>query len=142
MPEKVRKNDMRIAVTYENGEVFQHFGHTEQFKLYDVEGTEIKSAFVMSTGGSGHGALAGFLQQVKADAIICGGMGGGAQKALKDAGIAIYAGVTGSTDDAVAALLSGTLEYTSDANCSHHHDHDHGDHDCNHHEDDCSCHCH
>ena len=27
---------MRIAVTYENGQIFQHFGHTEAFKIYDV----------------------------------------------------------------------------------------------------------
>ncbi len=28
---------MRVAVTYENGQIFQHFGHTETFKIYDVE---------------------------------------------------------------------------------------------------------
>ncbi len=52
---------MRIAVTYENGEIFQHFGHTEQFKVYDVENGKIMSAEVVDTNGSGHGALAGVL---------------------------------------------------------------------------------
>jgi len=124
---------MRIAATYENGQIFQHFGHTAQFKLYDVEGGEVKSAFVMSTGGSGHGALAGFLQSVRADAVICGGIGGGAQEALKDAGIALYAGVQGNADEAVAALLAGTLQYSEQANCDHHHEgeeHHCGDHGC------------
>ena len=130
---------MRIAVTYENGQVFQHFGHTEQFKLYDVKDGEVKSAFVMSTNGSGHGALAGFLTGVKADAVICGGIGGGAQQALKDAGIALYAGVQGDADAAVAALMAGTLVYSESANCSHHHEgeeHNCGSHSCGSH----SCH--
>ena len=124
---------MRIAVTYENGLIFQHFGHTAQFKLYDVENGEVKSAFVMSTNGSGHGALAGFLKSVRADAVICGGIGGGAQQALKDAGIALYAGVQGDPDAAVAALAEGTLVYSATANCDHHHEgeeHHCGEHGC------------
>lgn len=86
---------MRIAVTYENGEVFQHFGHSEQFKLYDVEDGKIVNQQVVDTNGSGHGALAGFLQAAKTDALICGGIGLGAQMALSDAGIKLYAGVQG-----------------------------------------------
>ena len=70
---------MRIAVTYENGEIFQHFGHTEQFKIYDVEDGKIISSEVVDAGGSGHGALAGVLSALKVDALICGGIGGGAQ---------------------------------------------------------------
>lgn len=128
---------MRIAVTYDKGEIFQHFGHTAQFKLYDVEGGEVKSAFVMSTGGSGHGALAGFLQSVKVDSVICGGIGGGAQEALKKAGIAIHAGVQGSADEAVAALLAGMLQYSEQANCNHHHE---GGHKCGGHSCGGSCH--
>ena len=50
---------MKIAVTYENGEIFQHFGRTEQFKLYDVEDNKVVSSEVVGTNGSGHGALAG-----------------------------------------------------------------------------------
>ena len=118
---------MRIAVTYENGEVFQHFGHSEQFKLYDVENGRIVSEQVVDTNGSGHGALAGFLQAAKVDALICGGIGMGAQMALADAGIKLYAGVQGSADAAARALADGTLDYDPDARCDHHGHHHDGD---------------
>lgn len=118
---------MRIAVTYENGEIFQHFGHTEQFKLYDVEDGRIVNEQIVATNGSGHGALAGFLQAAKADALICGGIGMGAQMALADAGIKLYGGVQGSADEAAKALAEGNLEYDPDAHCDHHGHHHDGD---------------
>ena len=121
------KDTMRIAVTYENGEIFQHFGHTEQFKLFDVEGGKIVNEQVVYTNGSGHGALAGFLQAVKADVLICGGIGMGAQMALADAGIKLYAGVQGSADDAAKALAEGNLVYDPDEHCDHHGHHHDGD---------------
>lgn len=121
---------MIIAATYEFGLVFQHFGHTEQFKVYDIENGAITDSRICPTNGQGHEALAGFLKNLGVDALICGGIGGGAKAALDAAGIAIYAGVTGSTDAAVKALLAGTLVYSSEANCSHH-DHEHAEeHDC------------
>ena len=120
---------MRIAVTYENGEVFQHFGHTEQFKLYDAENGHIRGEQLVSASGSGHGALAGFLQAAKVDALICGGIGMGAQMALSEAGIALYAGVQGSADAAAKALAEGKLEYDANARCDHH---EHHDGDCGH----------
>lgn len=120
---------MKIAITYENGEIFQHFGHTEQFKLYDVIDGNIINEQIVDTNGSGHGALAGFLQAEKVDALICGGIGMGAQKALGDVGIKLYAGVLGSADRAVKALVNGTLEYNPDVHCDHH---EHHDDDCNH----------
>ena len=118
---------MRIAVAYENGEIFQHFGHSEQFKLYDVEDGKIVNEQVVDTNGSGHGALAGFLQAAKADALICGGIGIGAQMALKDAGIRLYGGVQGSADEAAKALAEGKLSYDPDARCDHHGHHHDGD---------------
>ena len=124
---------MRIAIPYEQGEIFQHFGHTEQFKLYDVENGTIIREQIVNTNGSGHGALAGFLQAAQADALICGGIGGGAQMALAETGIRLYAGVTGSADAAAKALAAGGLEYDPDARCDHH-DHHHGEgHDCHSH---------
>lgn len=122
---------MIIAVTYENGQVFQHFGHCEQFKLYQVEGGKILSSQVVSAVGSGHGALAGFLQAHQVDALICGGIGGGARTALAQAGIRLYPGVSGQADAQVEALLAGSLDFDPDAQCSHH-EHDHG-HDCGNH---------
>ena len=122
---------MKIAVTYESGNVFQHFGHTEAFKVYTVEDGSIVAQQVVPTMGSGHGALAGFLQFLQADVLICGGIGGGARAALAEVGIALYGGVQGRADDAVAAFLAGTLEYNPDVRCSHHdHTHGHEGHTC------------
>lgn len=120
-------NTMKLAVTYENGQVFQHFGHCEQFKVYSVEGGAVRSSQVVSAAGSGHGALAGFLQGLGVDTLICGGIGGGARTALAQAGIQLYPGVTGDADQAVAGLLAGRLEYDPDTMCSHHHE---GEHSC------------
>ena len=78
---------MNIAVTYENGKVFQHFGHTEQFKIYSVTDGKVVGSQVVDTNGSGHGALAGFLHEHSVDILICGGIGMGAQMALAEAGI-------------------------------------------------------
>lgn len=116
---------MKLAVTYENGQVFQHFGHTEQFKLYEVENGAVISSRVVSTNGSGHGALAGFLAEHGVECLLCGGIGGGAQAALAEAGIKLYAGCTGDADARVGELLSGTLAYAETATCDHHHGEDH-----------------
>lgn len=111
---------MKIAVTYLDGNVFGHFGHSEAFKIYDIESGEVKSAEVVAAPANGHGALAGFLASLGADALICGGIGMGARVALAEAGITVYGGVEGSADKAVAAFLSGALAYDPDAACSHH----------------------
>ncbi len=118
-------NIMRIAVTYENGKIFQHFGHTEQFKLYDIEDGKIINTQVIDTNGSGHGALAGILSAVKADVLICGGIGGGAKTALAENGIKLFGGVSGSADDAVNAFIENRLSFNPDVHCAHH-DHEHG----------------
>ena len=118
---------MKIAVTYENGQIFQHFGHTKAFKLYTVEDNKVVSSDVVDTNGSGHGALAGMLRILGVNTLICGGIGGGAKTALKDAGIALYGGVTGDADTAVEEFLAGTLIYNPDIRCSHHDDAHHGE---------------
>lgn len=124
---------MRIAVTYDNGQIFQHFGHTEQFKVYDVEDGKIVSTEVVSTNGSGHGALAGVLNGLHADVLICGGIGGGAQMALAAAGIELYGGVSGDADAAVEQFIAGTLAFNPNVQCNHH-DHHHGEeHACGNH---------
>lgn len=135
---------MKIAVTYENGNVFQHFGHSEEFKVYDVEDGKILGSRVIGSNGSGHGALAGLLDGEGIDVLICGGIGGGAQRALEEYGIELCAGASGNTDEAVEAYLRGELINTG-ANCDHHHGADHscGDGGCHDHDDDCGgCHDH
>ena len=116
---------MKIAVTYGDGQIFQHFGHTPSFKLYDVTDGAVTESGIISTNGSGHGALADMLASLKADVLICGGIGGGAQAALQDAGIRLYAGIEGDPDEAVKQLLGGTLPEVSEATCDHHHGDDH-----------------
>ena len=129
---------MKIAVTYENGEIFQHFGHTEQFKLYEVSGGKLLHTQVVDTNGSGHGALAGLLAQLGVDTLICGGIGGGAQAALAEANIRLIGGVQGNADEAVQAFLNGTLAFDPNVHCTHH---GHGEgHSCGSHG--CGGHCH
>ena len=97
---------MRIAVTYDNGNIFQHFGKTENFKVYEVENNQVISSEVISSNGSGHGALAGLLDGQNIDVLICGGIGGGAQAALAEAGIEFCSGAQGDADQAVEAYLN------------------------------------
>ena len=127
---------MKLAVTYEDGKVFQHFGHTETFKLYRVEDGQIVATELLASNGTGHGALAELLKRQDIDVLICGGIGGGAQAALAEQGIELCAGAQGSADEAVAAYLRGELINTG-ANCDHHHGEEHacgsqgcGEHGC------------
>lgn len=131
---------MKIAVTYENGQVFQHFGHTEKFKVYQVEDGKVISAAILGSNGSGHGALAGLLRGSGVDALVCGGIGGGAKSALAQAGIKLYGGVSGDADQAVADLLAGKLDFDPEVICSHHGEH-HGDSCGEHHDHHCGGHC-
>ena len=127
---------MKIAVTYDNGNIFQHFGRTESYKVYDVEDNKVVSSEVIGSNGVGHGALAGLLADRAVDVLICGGIGGGAQQALSDAGVELVAGAEGDADQAVEAYLKGELISTG-ANCDHHH-HEDG-HSCGDHGEGHSC---
>ena len=130
---------MRIAATYDNGNIFQHFGHTEQFKVYEVEDGKVTASEVIGSNGAGHGALAALLGEKQIDVLICGGIGGGAQAALSERGIELCAGASGNADEAVEAYLKGEL-VNSGVNCNHHGEgHSCGDHGeeehCGHHGD-------
>ena len=127
---------MKIAATYDNGNIFQHFGKTEFFKVYEVEDNKVISSEVISSNGTGHGALAGLLAEQGISVLICGGIGGGAQSALAEAGIELCSGAQGDADTAVDAYLKGELVSTG-VNCDHHH-HEDG-HSCGSHEDGHSC---
>lgn len=123
---------MKIAVTYENGQVFQHFGHTEQFKIYDIAENQVVSTSLVDTEGSGHGALGEMLKGIGVDTLICGGIGQGAKNMLSDAGIRLYGGASGKADKVVADLLNGKLEFNPEVSCSHHEE-SHGGDVCGHH---------
>lgn len=120
---------MKIAVTYDNGNIFQHFGKTEAFKVYEVEENKVVSSQVISSGGAGHEALAGFLAGQSVDVLICGGIGGGAQAALGEAGVELCSGAQGDADQAVEAYLKGEL-VSSGVNCDHHHEEHGEEHSC------------
>ena len=135
---EMEDDNMKIAVTYNNGEVFQHFGHSEKFKIYEVNEKKVVSSKVVDTNGSGHGALAGFLKELGVNTLICGGIGGGAKTALAEAGIEIFPGVKGETDKSVEELLAGKLIYNPDTKCSHHHEG--GEHSCGNHDHSCGNH--
>ena len=126
---------MKIAATYDNGNIFQHFGKTETFKVYEVEDNKVVSSEVIGSNGTGHGALAGLLAEQGISVLICGGIGGGAQSALAEAGIELCSGAQGDADAAVEAYLKGELVSTG-VNCDHHHEEGHS---CGSHEDGHSC---
>ena len=128
---------MKIAVTYADEQIFQHFGHSQQFKIYEIQAGEILNTQIIDTNGSGHGALASLLAAQEVNLLICGGIGGGARVALAEAGIVVMGGVSGEADDAVEAFLCGQLRFDPNACCSHH---DHGEgHSCGSHG--CGSHC-
>ena len=127
---------MKIAATYDNGNIFQHFGKTEFFKVYEVEDNKVVSSEVIGSNGTGHGALAGLLAEQGISVLICGGIGGGARSALAEAGIELCSGAQGDADTAVDAYLKGELVSTG-VNCDHHH-HEDG-HSCGSHENGHSC---
>ena len=124
---------MKIAVTYADGMIYQHFGHTAEFKVYETVDGKILNAQVVDTNGSGHGALAGLLQSLGVDVLICGGIGGGARFALADAGIQLFGGVSGDADEAVEAYLAGVLIYNPNVRCGHHDSHHGQGHTCGNH---------
>jgi len=128
---------MTIAVTYENEMIYQHFGHTSQFKLYNIRGDKVHSTLIVDTQGAGHGALATFLKNYQVDVLICGGIGAGAQNALTQAGIKFFGGVSGDCDEAVESFLANVLAYNPHIACNHHGEgHTCGSHGCGSH----SCH--
>lgn len=124
---------MKIAVTYDNGQIFQHFGHTQQLKVYSIEDKKIVDTAVVSTKENGHGAMAGFLKSLNVDALICGGIGGPAKNALSQAGVAFFPYVQGDADAAVAAYLNGTLVFDMNKTCAHHGDDHNHEAECGHH---------
>lgn len=129
---------MKIAVPFENDNIFGHFGHTSAFKIYEIDNKKVVEMRILPTLGEGHSALAGFLATQNVNILICGGIGGGAKKALTDIGITVYGGVSGNADVAVYSFLAGELRYDPEAHCDHH-DHNEG-HNC--HEHNCGGNCH
>ena len=111
---------MKIAVTVENGMIFQHFGKSSAFEVYEIEGNKVTSKSLVSAGQNQHSALVGQLREMGIDLLICGGIGGGAKDALNNAGIGFVSGAVGEADAAVEAYLAGTLKDNPEAQYNHH----------------------
>lgn len=123
----------KIAVTYENNEIFQHFGKAPAFLIVTAEEKQIVSTEVVSTNGSGHSALFQFLADKGINTVICGGIGQGARDALASGGMKVIAGQSGSAEAAVRFYLNGDLRDNPAGQCNHHHDaggHSCGEHGC------------
>lgn len=116
-------NEICIAATYdlETDSVFQHFGHTRNFKIYRIRNGKVVDSRIVDNGGFGHHDLASYLKELGVSTLILGNRGQGAIDALNNAGISQIAGVTGNPDEAVESLLKGTLVHNPNAVCSHHH---------------------
>ena len=111
---------MKIAITCEHNQVFPHFGHTPEFAVFTAEEGKVVSKTLLNCGDTGHGALAGLLQKEGIELLICGGIGGGAQIALAEAGIRLIGGASGSVDEVISTYLNGKLEINPDFQCHHH----------------------
>ena len=106
---------MKIAVTYDNGNLFSHFGQMEQFRIYEVVDEK-----VTNTNRSGHGTLVTLLSELKINVLICSEIGAGIQNALSKTGITLCDGVSSSVDAVVSDLFSRTLAYNPNVYCNHH----------------------
>ena len=112
---------MKVAITYEKGEVFQHFGHTEKLKIYEIENEEIISENILDTSAHGHELLVKFLKDNNVDILICGGIGNGAKKALEEAHIQLLGGVSGNVQKVIKDYILNKLKYNENVECEHHH---------------------
>lgn len=124
---------MKIALTTQDDQIFEHFGKCTTFTVFEVENGKIQGKTLIDAIGHGHAELAGFLKGAGVDVVICGGIGNGARNMLDFAGIRLVSGISGSIDDAINAYLNGNLS-DNNGNCSHK-SHEHGQH-CN-----CKNHC-
>lgn len=113
---------MKIAVTFDNGEVFQHFGQTKSFKIYETSDKKIVSSSILSSGNYSHGSLAELLKDNGVDALICGGIGEGAVNIMKKCGIKVFPGISGDADNAAANLIDDKLNYSKEPTCDHDHE--------------------
>ncbi len=122
----------KVAITYENGEIFGHFGKCPSFLIADTDGKTVLSKNIVPTNGSGHSALFSFLAELGVHTVICGGIGQGARDALENGKIEVIAGQSGSAEAALMFYLNGDLKDNPAGKCNHHHTDGHacGEHGC------------
>ncbi len=121
---------MKIAVAAMGTQVAGHFGHCENFILFDTENGKITAENSIPNPGHKPGFLPNFLGDKGAEVIIAGGMGGGAVDIFNERRIEVIVGVQGDARQAVEQYLAGQLKSTG-AVC---HKHEHADECGEHHE--------
>lgn len=104
----------------ENDEIFQHFGHANQFAVYEYTEGEYVEKKVFTTKCKGHDEIAKLMRYLDVNVVVCGGIGDGAIKALARHKILVYAGVEGNIDQAYYDLTNNRLKCTSTSTCSGH----------------------
>lgn len=109
---------MKIAVSYKDGEVFQHFGHSEQFKIYETDHNQILDSEIIEIEGHGHTVVCNALKEKGVNIVLCGGIGQGAKSLLSQYGIHSFGGVSGNCDEVVYQYLTGKLEFTTAVTCT------------------------
>ena len=121
---------MKIAITYdkETGNVFQHFGKTQFFKIYQIQDGKIVSSEVIDNGGNGHHELPPYLKALGIETLILGNRGQGAIDAIAASGLKEMPGITGNADNAAELFAKGELKPSFTAKCSHHGEHNNDHH--------------
>jgi predicted Fe-Mo cluster-binding NifX family protein len=109
---------MLIAVAREGNMVCQHFGHCENFALYDTDTKEWKA---VANPGHEPGVLPGFVAKLGAKVVIAGGMGGRAQDLFNAEGIQIFVGASGTVEETIQKYERGDLVSTGSVCAEHEH---------------------
>ena len=117
---------MKYAVCAHEGQVFQHFGKCPGFRMVEIESGKVVSSQDVSADGNGHSALVTFLKKHEVDVLVCGGIGEGARKALKEHDIELISGARGHLDIIINKLTKGVLKDDPSGMCDHHHEHHDG----------------
>ncbi len=117
-PEK-KKGKMRIAIPLANGKLAMHFGHCEQFGIYDVENGKIVNKQLVTPPPHEPGVIPKFLNEQKVNKIIAGGMGQRAIQFFNDYGIEVIIGAPSKEPEKlIEEYLNGTLQLGENV-CSH-----------------------
>ena len=114
---------MKISVACMDTQVAGHFGHCENFRIFETEKDTITSENSIPNPGHKPGFLPNFLGDMGVNVIIAGGMGGGAVEIFNERNIEVIVGASGDANAAVKSYLLGELHSTGSV-C---HDHVHAD---------------
>lgn len=118
---------MKIAIPTDGEILNAHFGRSEAFTVFEIEGKEARFVKLLSTIGlqHQHEGLANMFKNAGVEVLVCGGIGGGMINGLNAVGLKVVSGASGKVEDIAKTYAEGNLVSTGSA-CQEHHDHDHG----------------